>query len=81
MGFFSGLFKAVVTVGRAIAGAMAPVVREIVQGAKDLIDGIVTGYRAGRRQEPATQRERDERELQEVNEEVMNLRKRSLLSG
>jgi len=81
MGFFSGLFKAVVTVGRAIAGAMAPVVREIVQGAKDLIDGIVTGYRAGRRQEPATQRERDERELQEVNEEVMNLRKRYQHNG
>ena len=42
MGFFSGLFKAVVTIGRAIAGAVAPVVRGIVEGAKYLINEVAT---------------------------------------
>ncbi len=76
MGFFSGLFKAVVTVGRAVAGAIAPVVRGIVEGAKYLINEVATLYSTTVRDEPATQRERNERELQQVNEEVMGLRKR-----
>jgi len=76
MGFFSELFSAVVTVGRAIAGAIAPVVRGIVEGAKNLINEVATLYSTTVRDEPATQRERNERELQQVNEEVMGLRKR-----
>jgi len=76
MGFFSELFSAVVTIGRAIAGAIAPVVRGIVEGAKYLINEVASAYSSSTRKEPVTQRERHERELQQVNEEVMSLRKR-----
>jgi len=76
MGFFSELFSAVVTIGRAIAGAIAPVVRGIVEGAKHLINEVASAYSSSTRKEPVTQREHHERELQQVNEEVMSLRKR-----
>lgn len=81
MGFFNSLFKAVVSIGRAIAGAAAPVLRGIVEGAKHLINEISAAIGAGLRDDPATQRERNERELQQVNEEVMHLRKRHQNNG
>lgn len=77
MGFFSGLshfFKTVVSIGRAFAGAAAPVLRGIVEGAKHLINEVSTAIGAGMRDDPATQREHYERELQQVNEEVIRLR-------
>ncbi len=71
----SGLIATVVQVGRALVGAVAPVVKIIVQNAKDLVNGVVSGYSEGMREKPKSERERAERELQEVNAEVMKLRK------
>lgn len=71
----SGMIATVVQVGRAIVGAVAPVVKIIIQNAKDLVNGVVSGYSDGMREKPKTAREHAERELQEVNAEVMRLRK------
>lgn len=77
----SGLIATVVQVGRAIVGAAAPVVKIIIQNAKDLVNGVVSGYSDGMREKPKSERERAERELQEVNAEVMKLRKQYIDRG
>lgn len=81
MGFFSELFSAVVTIGRAIAGAIAPVVREIVNGAKYLVNEVAALISEGMRDEPTTQRERIERELQQANDELIRLQMRYRSQG
>lgn len=77
----SGLIATVVQVGRAIVGAVAPVVKIIIQNAKDVVNGVVSGYSDGMREKPKSERERAERELQEVNAEMMRLRKQYIDRG
>jgi hypothetical protein len=74
----SGLVATVVQVGRAIVGAAAPIVKVIIQNAKDLVNGVVSGYSDGMREKPKSERERAERELQDVNAEMMRLRKQHI---
>lgn len=85
MGIFgdlvAGLVATVVQVGRAVVGAVAPVAKIIIQNAKDLVNGVVSGYSDGMREKPKSERERAERELQEVNAEMMKLRKQYLDRG
>ena len=67
--------------GRAFIGAVAPMAKVIIQGAKDLVDGVVAGFSDGMRDSPKSAREHAERELQQVNEEVMELVKRHRDNG
>lgn len=76
-----GLMKAVTLVGRAIVGVVAPVAKTIVQGAKSFVDGVVSGFGDRMRDDPKTALERAERELQQVNAEVMRLVARHRESG
>lgn len=81
MGFLSDLFSAAASMGRAILGVVAPAVGAVVQAAKRFIDDVVTGYNAGRREEPKTAREHIERELHTVNEELVRLQLVARSSG
>lgn len=81
MGFISDLFSAAASMGRAILGVVAPAVGAVVQAAKRFIDEVVTGYNAGRREEPKTAREHIERELHTVNEELVRLQLVARSSG
>jgi hypothetical protein len=74
--FFGGVFTTFKFIGRAFLQVAAPVVTAIVQGAKDFVDGLVTGFSEGMRDEPKTAQERSERELQQVNEEIVDLQRR-----
>ena len=70
------MFTTLKFIGRALGQVAAPVVKAIVQGAKDFVDGLVTGFSEGLRDEPKSAQERSERELQQVNEEIADLQKR-----
>lgn len=79
--YLTGFISKVALVGRAIVGVVAPVAKFIVQSSKDLINGVVAGFAQGARVEPKSAREHAERELQQVNEEVMDLLKRHRTNG
>lgn len=76
-----GAFKGAIKVGRAVAGAAAPVIKEMMDGARKLVDEVAK--RAGKafREEPKTVRDSLERELQDVNERIAALRKKYQSSG
>lgn len=79
--YLTGFISTVALVGRAIVGVVAPVAKFIVQSSKDLINGVVAGFAQGVRAEPKSAREHAERELHQVNEEVMDLLKRHRANG
>ncbi|MBK7001811.1 MAG: hypothetical protein IPH35_18090 [Rhodoferax sp.] len=72
--FMGGLFSTLKFIGRSLGHVAAPVVKAIVQGARDFVNGVVIGFNEGMRDEPKSAQERNERELQQVNEEIMALR-------
>jgi hypothetical protein len=74
--FLSGAFASLGFIGRSIGRVAAPIVKSIVQGAKDLVNGFVEGFGDKMRDEPRSSQEKSERELQAVNEEVAYLQKR-----
>jgi hypothetical protein len=76
LGFLSDLFAAAASVGRAIIGVLAPVASVIVQSAKTLINLAVTQGQAWMRNKPTSAREQIERDLHEVNDELMGLQLR-----
>lgn len=63
-------------VGGTVLGEVARGIGVVVKSAKEFVDGMVSGYLKGRREQPATARERAERDLQEVNEEIFDLRRK-----
>lgn len=74
--FMGGMFTTLKFIGRSLGHVAAPVVKAIVQGARDFVNGIVIGFNEGMRDEPKSAQERNERELQQVNEEIVGLQKR-----
>lgn len=81
-GFISGIARTAVTlwpdlkkVGGAILEGAARGASVIIKTAKDFVDSIVSGFGDGMRDKPKTAREHVERELQDVNAEVVTLRK------
>lgn len=76
-----GAFKGAIKVGRAVAGAAAPMIKEVMDGARKLVDEVAK--RAGKafREEPKTVRESLERDLQEINERIAALRKKYQSGG
>ena len=72
--FLVGVLKVATQVGRAFVGVVAPAVRQVVATAKKIIDGLVMGAGQGMREKPQSEMERNERELQAVNEEIMWLK-------
>ncbi|MDP2368484.1 hypothetical protein [Rhodoferax sp.] len=78
--FLTGFISTVAQVGRAIIGVVAPVAKVIIRSAKELVD-LVVGFTEGMRAEPKSERERSERELQEVNAGVADLVKRHRDNG
>lgn len=91
MGFFSdlghafaGAFTETVLVGRAIVRATPPAIASFMKSAKQLVDEVVNrtsrGIRAAQ-DDPKTERERIERDLQNVNERIQRLRKKHQSSG
>ena len=81
MAFLANLFAPAATVGRALLGLVAPVAKVIVQNAKNFIDGIASGFSERMRDTPKTAREKVERELHEVNDELMRLQLTSRSNG
>ncbi len=86
MGFFSGFISSLARtavalwpdlkkVGGSILEGAARGASVIIKTAKDFVDGFVSGFGDGMRDKPQTAREHAERELQEVNAEVVTLRK------
>jgi hypothetical protein len=74
--FVGGLFSTLKFIGRSLGHVAAPVVKAIVQGAKDFVNGVVIGVTEVMRDEPKSAQESNERELQQVNEEIVSLQKR-----
>jgi hypothetical protein len=72
----AGAFSTLKFIGRSLGHVAAPVVKAVVQGAKDLVNGFATGFSEKMRDEPKSAQERNERELQQVNEEVATLQKK-----
>lgn len=81
IGFAKDVFKGAVKVGRAVAGAAEPVIKEMMEGARKLVDEVAK--RAGKafREEPKTVRDSLERELQDINERIAALRKKYQSGG
>jgi len=86
MGFFSGIIRGLARtavaiwpdlkkVGGAILEGAARGAGAVIASAKEFINGFVSGFGDGMRDKPKTVRERVERELQDVNSEVVTLRK------
>lgn len=68
-------------VGGTVLGEVARGMGAIVNSAKEFVNAVVTGYTKGRREPPATAREQAERDLQEVNAEIVQLRQRYIDQG
>jgi hypothetical protein len=92
MGIFSGFIEGLARtaaaiwpdlkkVGGSVFAGAARGAGVIIKTAKDFVDGFVSGFSDGMRDEPKTVREHAERELQEVNAEVVDLRKYYLEQG
>lgn len=81
IGIAKDVFKGAFKVGRAVAGAAAPMIKEVMDGARKLVDEVAK--RAGKafREEPKTVRESLERDLQEINERIAALRKKYQSGG
>lgn len=74
--FLGGIFTTLKFIGRGLGHVVGPAVKAIVQGAKELVNGFATGFSEAVREEPKSVQERNERELQQVNEEIVGLQKR-----
>lgn len=70
------VFKGAVKVGRAVAGAAAPVIKQVMDNARGLVDEVAKRVGKAFREEPKTVREALERELQNVNERIAYLKKK-----
>lgn len=63
-------------VGGAVLGEIVRGVDAVVKSAKQFVNDVVTNYTKDKRVPPKTAREQAERDLQEVNEEILHLRQR-----
>ncbi len=81
MGFFSDLFAAAASVGRAILGLAAPYAAAVVSKAKSIIDYVAAKGESLLRAKPTSVREQIERELHDVNQELMRLQLASRSNG
>lgn len=73
---WSDFFKDVIDVGKSLLGKAAKAGATLIAGAKRFVDQAWTSLQKTFRGDPESEGERIERELQEVNERVQNLRKR-----
>ena len=69
-------WKGITSVGKSIADAAAPAVEGIVDTLRRGVEAVQDALKREFREPPATERERIERDLEEVNERIMRLRKR-----
>lgn len=77
---FKGALEGAIRTGKQIVRASAPVVRRVVDAARDLVDNLMR--RAQRaRGDPESEREVVERQLQEVNARIARLRASHLKNG
>lgn len=74
--FMGGMFTTLKFIGRSLGHVAGSAVKAVVRGAKALLDGFATGVSDGTREEPKSAQERNERELQQINEEIVGLQKR-----
>lgn len=81
MGLGADLWAGLKRVGVAIVGVLAPVAATIIKSVKNFVDDLVSRSSVLMREKPKSELERAERELQEVNAEVMRLRKQYLDRG
>lgn len=75
------IVEGVVTAGRAIVAATTPVFDRVVQTAHRVLNAIRDGIRKEFRSPPQTERERTERDLEDVNDSIMALRARRQKTG
>jgi hypothetical protein len=74
-------WKGITSLGKSIVNTAAPVAAKTVQTLKRCLDAVQDALRKEFRAPPATERERIERDLEEVNERIMRLRKRHYERG
>lgn len=70
-----GAWKGITSVGKAIVNVSSPVVARVVNTLQRGFDVVQEALKKEFRAPPVTERERLERELEEVNERIMRLRK------
>ena len=73
---WSDFFKGVVDVGKALLGGAAKAATTIIHEAKEFVDKVWDVAHRSFRGDPESEKERLERNLQDVNERVQRLRKR-----
>ena len=76
MGVWSDLWVVAVTVGKAVIGVVSDGIRYVVDGAKKFVDAASDEISKLFRGDPKSEKERIERQLQEVNERAQSLRRR-----
>lgn len=72
----SSAWKGITSLGKSIADATAPAVTRIVDTLRRGVEAVQEALKREFREPPATERERIERDLEEINERIMRLRKR-----
>jgi hypothetical protein len=79
--FGRAVMEGVVSAGRAIVAATAPVVIRVVETAHRVVNAMRDGINREFRTPPKTERERIERDLEEINSRIMALRARYNSAG
>src|SRR5579862_4452312 len=74
-------WKGITSIGKSIVNVAGPVIATVVETLKRGVDAVQDALKKEFRAPPATGRERIERDLEEVNERIMRLRKRHYERG
>jgi hypothetical protein len=74
-------WNGITSIGKSIVNVAGPIVATVVETLKRGVDAIQDALKKEFRAPPSTERERVERDLEEVNERIMRLRKRHYERG